>query len=138
MKLKIVKCTVCYTSTLMPCYVTIQEAERKQAEASSEELMRRLEELKLAQERNTQVSATAHICIGSAYDTPLENGTDNSEVYCLLCQYFHNSMPCYVTIQEVKEKLKTERLLDLEWKQLQRKREDLKKQLWERDAQVRR
>ena len=80
----------------MPCYVTKQEVmqkwkaerqldlERKQAKASSEKLQRKLEALELLQEKYAQVSATAHICIGSAYDTPLENGTENSEVHCLL------------------------------------------------------
>ena len=59
-------------------YVTIQEAEgqldleRKQAEASIEELQVNLKVLKLLQERDVKVSATAHICIGSAYDTPLK------------------------------------------------------------------
>ena len=60
--------------------------ERKLAEAFSEELQRKLEELKrLLQEIDVQVSVTAHICISSAYDTPLESGTENSEVHCLLC-----------------------------------------------------
>ena len=67
----------------MPYYVTIQEAEQKweaerqldregmQAEASSEELQRMLDELReLLQENYFQVSATVHICIGSSYDTP--------------------------------------------------------------------
>ena len=68
-------------SQFMPCYVTIQEAkrqldlERKQAEASIEELQRKLKVLKLLLEKDAQVSAMAHICIGSAYDTPLENRT---------------------------------------------------------------
>ena len=49
----------------MPCYITIQELidlKRKQAEASSEELQRKFEELKkLLQERHAQVSATARL-----------------------------------------------------------------------------
>ena len=70
-------------SQLMPYYITIQEAEqrweavrlldleRKPPEASSKELQREIEGLeKLLRERVTQVSATAHICIGSSYDTP--------------------------------------------------------------------
>ena len=86
----------------MPCYIyfIIQKVrqkwktlrlsqfylQRKQADATSGELQIMLEEFKkLPQEKDAQVSATAHVCIGSAYDTPLESGTENSEVHCLLC-----------------------------------------------------
>ena len=65
----------------MPCYITIQmlEAERQlhleRMRAKVSELQLKLKELKLLQEKYAQVSAMAHICIGSAYDTPLENRT---------------------------------------------------------------
>ena len=73
----------------MPRCITIQEAEQKwkaekyfdlwrmQAEVSSKELQRKLEWLKmLLQGRDVQVSATVHIYIGNAYDTPLESETE--------------------------------------------------------------